>query len=286
MIGIYKITNQINGKSYIGQSVNITRRWSFEKKRAFSPKSSEYDKLLSRAFRKYGVENFIFEVVEECSAEDLNGREEYWANYYNTYVPNGYNVSGCGDFIRSSLPDDIKQIYVLLEKGESNQQVAAKTGKSWRTVSDINCGKAWRCSGVEYPIRKRIVAVKAEKQKKPQLNIVKFTELYCNTCQNKGKIQDLAQYYGVTSKTIRVWVKNLNLPTAYQLKPKTVKQHKVINVYSVIQYNEKGEYINSFVSASQASSSIFGDDKNASHIIECCKGMRSSAGGYLWKFAN
>lgn len=75
--GIYKITNTINNKVYIGQSVDIHRRWKDEKVNAFSIQSTEYQTLKSKAFRKYGLENFLFEVIEECSPSMLNEREAY-----------------------------------------------------------------------------------------------------------------------------------------------------------------------------------------------------------------
>lgn len=72
MIGIYKITNKINGKFYIGQSVDIERRF-MEHKTPHGTITS-----IKLAMRKYGKENFLFEVIEECLEEDLNEREMYW----------------------------------------------------------------------------------------------------------------------------------------------------------------------------------------------------------------
>ena len=72
MIGIYKITNKINGKFYIGQSVDIKRRF-MEHKTPHGRMTS-----IKMAVRKYGKENFSFEVLEECSEADLNDREVYW----------------------------------------------------------------------------------------------------------------------------------------------------------------------------------------------------------------
>lgn len=75
MIGIYKIENKINGKIYIGQSNFIERRWTQHK----SPYEQERhaDFPLYKAFKKYGIENFIFSVIEECSLNDLNRKEQY-----------------------------------------------------------------------------------------------------------------------------------------------------------------------------------------------------------------
>lgn len=92
MIGIYKITNLINGKIYIGQSIHIERRF-------YEHQHKEYwddKKVLYKAFRKYGLNNFSFEIIEECLEEQLNIREKYWIDYYNSYE-NGYNMTSGGE---------------------------------------------------------------------------------------------------------------------------------------------------------------------------------------------
>lgn len=90
MIGIYKIKNLINGKCYIGQSKNIESRWADHKAAIYNDRQPTYNYPLYKAIRKYGLTNFSFEVIEECSVEDLNTREIFWIEYYNSYN-NGYN---------------------------------------------------------------------------------------------------------------------------------------------------------------------------------------------------
>lgn len=87
MIGIYKITNKINGKSYIGQSINIVQRWKQHRTNAMVRTEALY-----LAFQKYGIENFSFEVLEECSEEELDQREQYYISFFNSYE-NGYNMT-------------------------------------------------------------------------------------------------------------------------------------------------------------------------------------------------
>ena len=70
MKGIYKITNLINGNIYIGQSIDIENRFKTHKSRAFNENEREYEKPLYQAFRKYGLENFSFEIIEECEKEE------------------------------------------------------------------------------------------------------------------------------------------------------------------------------------------------------------------------
>ena len=91
MIGIYKITKKENGKCYVGQSNNIDRRFQEHK-----TKGKESRIPVDIAIQLYGVEAFDFEILEECSLEELNEREKYWIAFYNSY-PDGYNCNPGGD---------------------------------------------------------------------------------------------------------------------------------------------------------------------------------------------
>ena len=107
--GIYKITNIINEKVYIGQSINILRRWN-EHIRELN-KNLHVNKYLQSSWNKYGEENFKFEIVEECKIEELNEKEVYYINKYNSYR-NGYNgtIGGDGHIV------DKKNVYELDNK--------------------------------------------------------------------------------------------------------------------------------------------------------------------------
>lgn len=97
-IGIYKITNLINNNAYIGLSINIEKRWLSHKERSQDPNNKEYDKVLYAAFRKYGIDNFKFEILEKCQPEELKEKEIYWIAYYDTYK-HGYNATPGGDLV-------------------------------------------------------------------------------------------------------------------------------------------------------------------------------------------
>lgn len=88
MIGIYKITKKSNGKTYIGQSNDIERRFQEHKYKTDIP--------IDLAIQKYGSDAFTFEVLEECSLDQLDEREIYWINYYNTFKGTGYNCNEGG----------------------------------------------------------------------------------------------------------------------------------------------------------------------------------------------
>ena len=71
--GIYKITNMVNDKVYIGQSQDIYNRWKEHK----YARNKRYCFALYSAFKKYGFDNFSFEIIERCSFEQLNEKEIY-----------------------------------------------------------------------------------------------------------------------------------------------------------------------------------------------------------------
>ena len=79
--GIYKITNLDNQKCYVGQAANIAERWKQHIKRGLGAEVPTRNKLYP-AMIALGVENFSFEIIEECPREKLDEREDYWQEYF------------------------------------------------------------------------------------------------------------------------------------------------------------------------------------------------------------
>ena len=92
---IYKITNQINNKVYIGKT-NLTIQERFKEHCRDSERKNMENRPLYRAMNKYGKENFSVEQIEECSSEIASEREKYWIEYYNSYKY-GYNATYGGE---------------------------------------------------------------------------------------------------------------------------------------------------------------------------------------------
>jgi len=90
-IGIYKITSPSN-KVYIGQSLNIEKRW---KGYSVNKKKQKEQTKLFYSFRKYGIRNHKFEIIEKCKIPELNEKEIFWIEYYNS-VKIGLNISKGG----------------------------------------------------------------------------------------------------------------------------------------------------------------------------------------------
>lgn len=87
---IYKITNKINYLCYIGQTVNFDER-------VYNHKRAKENSILHHTIRKYGVENFIFEILERWPKETLAEREKTWIAFYNTFEGEGYNMTPGGE---------------------------------------------------------------------------------------------------------------------------------------------------------------------------------------------
>lgn len=95
MAYIYKITNLVNNKSYIGQTTNtIEYRWKEHLNCLNKPEC--VNRPLYRAIKKYGVQNFSIEEIEKCEENELNEKEIYWISFYNTYEA-GYNLTIGGE---------------------------------------------------------------------------------------------------------------------------------------------------------------------------------------------
>lgn len=79
--GIYKITNLTNQMCYVGQAANLAERWKQHIKRGLGADPATKNKLYP-AMKAIGVENFSFEVIEECERSKLDEREDYWQDFF------------------------------------------------------------------------------------------------------------------------------------------------------------------------------------------------------------
>ena len=96
MTGIYKITNKINKKIYIGKEINITTRWNQHYLDSFNDNIND-NSIIHKAIRKYGVESFSFEILILCSPKELDELEKYYIKYYNYNNKDiGYNIEEDG----------------------------------------------------------------------------------------------------------------------------------------------------------------------------------------------
>ena len=158
--GIYKITSP-SGRIYIGQSIDVKKRWMFYKKPSFLNYRSNQTKL-KNSLSKYGPENHIFEVIEECDVSDLNNRERYWQDYYDVLGKNGLNcILTKSDDKRRVITDELRFKIGKANRGkkytkEQREAISKSFTEESRKKISLGAKKRIGIKQTEDHIRKRV----------------------------------------------------------------------------------------------------------------------------------
>lgn len=242
--GIYKIQNKVNGKVYIGQSVNIKKRFYIHRYNAYNKENkSTYDLYLYIAMRKYGKDNFTYEIIEVCEKGILDQREIYWIKYYKSNQKEyGYNLSdgGHSTYVKeiknnsniTNKKSNVEKIkYLLLNSELSIQEIAKECDVTPQTVTNINRGKVWKCIDDNYPLRDTRKKTIYYCQKCGSKLSNKYSKL-CRKCESERQhklkghfinvetfekdldnygLRELSKKYNVSEQTIYRWSKKYNL---------------------------------------------------------------------------
>jgi group I intron endonuclease len=138
MAFIYKITNIINGKIYIGKTEKQNPYERFEEHKRDCKKEIEKIRPLYKAFNKYGVENFLFEVLEETNEPEI--KEVFYIEKYKSYVgfkkSKGYNATLGGDG-KKRIDENIVVEKYLKENSKTIKKIAKELNIHADTVVDI-----------------------------------------------------------------------------------------------------------------------------------------------------
>lgn len=150
MHGIYIITSLVNRKVYIGQSTDIESRWLSHKEALRGNKHQ--NQYLQNSWNKYGEENFIFSVLEECSEDKLTEREQYWIDYYGGInSKDTYNFREAGSRGKMSektlkiMSENTKRLRQDPEWVARNSQAIRDSWTSERRqkMSELKTGTTW-----------------------------------------------------------------------------------------------------------------------------------------------
>lgn len=293
MIGIYKITNKINNKIYIGQSIDIERRWRAHKTEPFNINSDNYNTVFYKAIRKYGIDNFTFEVIEECSKDKLNEREEYWINYYNSYVnaeeSNGYNMTLGGDNYPRTY--DINKVQELWENGSTYAEIIDIVGCSKATLTIL-------LTELSIPLHERYQRANVYKAH-PVQQYSRQGELLNEFNSLAAAVEYLKTLgYNNADVTNIGYACNKKITTAYDFiwkykddttdiqefvnQAKSVMHHRNVKVN---QYDKTGKYLATFNTIQEA---IKSNNLKCAHscITNACTNLVYTSQGYIWQYYN
>lgn len=134
---IYEALNIVNNKRYIGQTIQTLHKRKLQHINSIKYKNSKCIAFV-RAMKKYGVENFKWRIVDDAETlEELDQKESYWIEYYETTNPNkGYNLKGGGH--NPYLTEEVKKKIGNAQRGELNHMYG-KTGKKNKTSKPVIC---------------------------------------------------------------------------------------------------------------------------------------------------
>lgn len=254
---IYVITNKVNGKQYVGQTVfSLKHRLDTHYRNAKDNKNKKYP--FQSALLKYGKENFEIKLLEECTIEEINDREIYWIDKLDTYY-HGYNATLGGD---ESHRYDYQEIVEIFQKeGKGNCQTTADIiGCSRHTV-----GKACNMYGIKPHIGEI-----------PKYNL---DEIYSFLAETKDRDKTLKHFQCSTDTLERACRK-------YNTVPSNIcgKKDRSKNIY---QCDLKGNIIKLHRNAYEASIDILGKESGRASIQRAAKNFETkTAYGYKWKYAD
>lgn len=269
---IYKITNKISGKCYIGETKQETpeMRW---REHLYSISRDKGCPALGGAINKYGVENFKFEVLIICFDEDRYIYEREYIKKYNSQIPNGYNIlpgglGGAGFLGKKHSKETIKKI--------------------------VNSGKKFREANPNYFDTYR--DKHQESMKKVNLSLaVKESPIYRKAVQ-EGRIGGRAHINGSPSEETKQKIKEslLNYYKKNNIQNNNIQNNKIniqkhriimttLNGKRVSQYSKDGTFIKEYMSISEAGR-LSGVKK--SNIQNALYYSNRTAGGYTWRYVN
>lgn len=286
MIGIYKITNKTNGKVYIGQSIDIKKRW---KQHINEAKSSRQNTYLYNAMRKYGIDNFSFEIIEECDIKSLNEREIYWIKFYNSFEGEGYNMTPGGS---DPIKVNTQELYNLWDKGLSVGEIvnyyqgtlSASTIKNY-----LYCYKKW----TKEESKKREGRIKSKTPLQKEGTVIKQYDIFGTFIKNwDTSLHEIERELKIPHNSISKvlcgkLLQSHGFQWKYGIKDDQSNIESIIDKvplhFEILQKTKEGKIINRYKTVVEAAKAV---NTVPSNIRKVCKhtNNRKTAKGYIWEY--
>lgn len=291
--GIYKITNTINGKFYIGQAEDIYQRF----KTHFWVHGEHHNSAIDAAIHKYGLENFDLEILEECSKEQLNEKEIYWGeNYYKgqCYAPDGYNIAllggnqlsiyNCQEVSRYDLNGCLIQTYVSYAAARRAMNLSSMAIRQATLRNGTSKGFLWALGhkSTISPFARRNIGNKVQAYNKEGEIELEF--------KNQA---EAARYFDISPTAILYYLNHKNgyvCCKGYFLareneepiirdRKKNVLPENGRKIYQYDLNNKK--FIKCFNTIKSAAEELHCDTKG---LHNAAKGIQKQSQGYIWSF--
>lgn len=283
---IYKITNIINGKFYIGSAVDFDKRKKIHLYHL--QKNSHHNKILQKAWNKYGIDSFVFEILEISNDRTkIIEREQYYLDLYKPYdIRIGYNICKiAGSWFGNKHTEKTKEIIRLKTKGRSHtEEEKIKMRENHPRLS----GKDHPNFGKKLPIeqieKRTYTFIKNYKKENHPFHNKKLSKDHIERLRKKSSGNNNPMYnISVLSK----WEEIYGIEMANSMWKESNKKRSINcigkNNKAIIQKDKEGVFIKEFASLSIAN---FETKINLGSIGQVCLGKRKYAGGYIWEYKN
>lgn len=299
---IYSITNEINGKTYIGKTNDLVRRW---KEHCYGKGNTA---ILNNAFKKYGVEHFIFDIVAQIPFDDvdemntvLSQLEMYYIALYKTFGK-GYNATGGGDGIcfykhSNKTKEKLSQLQKEKWKDPELRQIMATAALGYHHTEDaknrISQALLHRDHAIYEKMAEKLrgkvrdhemIMKAAEKRRKPVLQYdlegnfiaeypgIRFIDGF------EGKNISACCHGKLRSTQGYIWrfKKAEDFPRKIEVSSKWEACKKPI-----VQYDLEGNFVAEYESITSAAQAL---GINTSNLCQCLKGISPTCRRFIWKY--
>lgn len=261
--GIYKLENLVNGKVYIGQSVDIEKRWKMHQ--WASTQETYNNNIIYRAILKYGWDNFSKEILEEVNEEELNQKEIYYIKKFNSYIGYknnwGYNMT-IGGGATTGLICSVETRKKISES-QKGHKIKESTKQIWRAHK-----KGFK-PVAQYDLNGNLIKI-----------YDCITDATHDGYDRDGIGKCCSSKQQTANKYMWKFVEDGNILLNIEPRERTIIQgsKRVVNCYSL-----KGEYITNYNTIMDAEYATL---VKACNIVLCCQGKYLKAGSYIWTYAD
>lgn len=257
------------GNWYIGQTVNPEERFKTHIRLAINKKDNN---RFHNALRKYGLENWVYCVLEEnVLIDNLNQREIWWIEFYDSFY-NGYNMTVGGQGCIKMSEESKKKISEALKGKTSLMKGKKHTEESKRKMSESHKGHSgyWTNKHLSEEHRRNL----SESLK----GHIAWNKGIPMTKETKKKISESCKGKISPRKGMRYTFTEEEKNKKYESR----RGKPSPNRKQVSKYDINGNFIKKYDCIKDA----IKENPKSGHLIDVCKGLRKQAGGFIWKYAS